>query len=254
MSEGLIRHTTTGLAAAGNDLYVTGFQGAANATLFFSKAEYWKNGKEVLLSDTTQDAHATAAAVNGNDLYITGDTRDLPSAFQAAVVWKNGVQTKLPTVGQSGFTTGITIVNNDVYISGFDYHGTTSAKYWKNGTQVFMNGDAAATSIAVVGNDVYLAGFVDNGTFDVATYWKNGVPVSLEDGTTNAIINSIAVIGNDVYAVGFETTLHNPIMGEPFWGYAAILWKNGVRIVLNDARTQSYAYASQVIVKTHVPY
>jgi hypothetical protein len=257
LSEGLIRHTTAGMAVSGNDMYVTGFQEADLQIASISIAEYWKNGKEILLSDTTQDAHATAVAVNGNDVYVTGDTKP-PNSYLAnyvAAVWKNGVQTKLPTVGQSSYTTGITISNNDVYISGYDYNGTTTAKYWKNGTPVMMNGNGVATAITVAGNDVYLAGYIDNGTYDLATYWKNGVPVSLTDGTAyNGVVTSIAVLGNDVYAVGYECSIHNPVVAPAFLGYAAICWKNGVRIVLNDTRTQSQGYASQVILKPHVPY
>jgi len=258
LSEGLIRHTTNRMTVSGNDIYVTGFQEADLQNAFINIAEYWKNGKEILLSDTTQDTRATAIAINGNDVYVTGDTQP-PSLYftnRVAALWKNGVQTKLATVGQSSFTTGIVIANNDVYISGYDYDGSvTTAKYWKNGTPVLMNGNGAANDITIVGNDVYLAGYVDNGTYDIATYWKNGVPVSLTDGTAyNGVVTGIAVQGNDVYAVGYETSTHNPATADDFLGYAAVCWKNGVRIVLNDTRTQSNGYASQVILKPHVPY
>lgn len=258
LSEGLIRHTTAGMAVLGNDMYVAGFQEADLQMGPVSIAEYWKNGKEILLTDTTQDAHASAVAVDGNDVYVAGDTKapNLYIADYKAAVWKNGVQTKLATIGPSSFTTGIAIANNNVYISGYDYNGSaTTAKYWKNGTPVVMNGNGVATAITIAGNDVYLAGYVDNGTYDLATYWKNGVPVSLTDGTAyNGVVTSVAVLGNDVYAVGYECSTHNPVVAPDFLGYAAVCWKNGKRIVLNDTRTQSQGYASQVILKSHVPY
>ena len=64
--------------------------------------------------------------------------------------------------------------------------------------------------------DVYLAGTVweTPTSMAVATYWKNGIPVSLTDGHQTAVAQAIAVAGTDVYVAGNE-------------GVNAVYWKNG---------------------------
>ena len=137
LSEGLVKHTTGGMAVSGNDVYVAGFQEPDNdQDNLINIAEYWKNGQEVILTDKTQYAQAVAIAVNGADVYVVGNVQG--NASQVATLWKNGVESGLSTTpdGQYGYATGITIANGDVYISGYAYHGTTTAEYWKNGVEV----------------------------------------------------------------------------------------------------------------------
>jgi hypothetical protein len=76
--------------------------------------------------------------------------------------------------------------------------------------------------------DVYVAGWVANpADYSVATYWKNGVPVSLTNDTTEAIANSIFVSGNDVYVAGLQYNLNYLQVAE--------YWKNGTKVILGDA-------------------
>jgi hypothetical protein len=84
--------------------------------------------------------------------------------------------------------------------------------------------------------DVYTAGWegVQNSSFAVATYWKNGVPVHLTDGTQWAEANSIVVSGNNVYVAGYE-------------GTTATYWKNGVAVHLTDG-SPSGAEAHSIVV------
>jgi hypothetical protein len=59
----------------------------------------------------------------------------------------------------------------------------------------------------VVGTDVYAAGWRAraSGGYQVATYWKNGIAVTLNDSTTTiASAQSIFVKGNDIYVCGKE--------------------------------------------------
>ena len=67
---------------------------------------------------------------------------------------------------------------------------------------------------------VYVAGFESNGSKDVAKVWKNGVAISLSNGSNSAEARGVFVVGADVYATGFEN-------GD------AILWKNGVKTILS---------------------
>src|SRR5437867_4267691 len=80
--------------------------------------------------------------------------------------------------------------------------------------------------------DVYVAGTVYNGTSvnglpnGIPTYWKNGQPIPLTDGTKWAGASSIAVVGSDIYVAGVESN-------GPFKQIAKY-WKNGQPIALSD--------------------
>jgi len=54
--------------------------------------------------------------------------------------------------------------------------------------------DAEGVSIFVSGSDVYVAGYELNGTKRVAKYWKNGIAVTLTDGTQNAYAHSVFIV------------------------------------------------------------
>jgi hypothetical protein len=133
--------------------------------------------------------------------------------------------------------------------------------------------------------NIYVAGYRTNnqgvnGAVDTATYWKNGAPVALSDGTNNAHANSIAVSGTDVYVAGDEYNGMNNVAkywknGQPFnltggknyasatsiavsgsdvyvAGYeyvgrnVAIYWKNGTRITLTDSTKNAFAFGIAV--------
>ncbi len=81
----------------------------------------------------------------------------------------------------------------------------------------------------------------DNGV-TVATYWKDGIPVRLGNGTLNSDANSIAVSGNDVYVAGYEDTI---IAG--YGGTIVKYWKNGKSVNLTDGST-IIADATSIVV------
>ncbi|MFI5162700.1 MAG: IPT/TIG domain-containing protein [Sphingobacteriales bacterium] len=249
LSEGLVKHTTGGMAVSGNDVYIAGFLEPDNdQESLINIAEYWKNGQPVILSDTTQYDQATAIAVNGTDVYVAGNVSGIRYGWQGAAVWKNGVETILPQApgGQYDYTTGIAIANGDVYISGYDNSTTTTAEYWKNGVQVSLSDNATASCIMVIGNDVYVGGSTWNGAHSIATYWKNGQATSLTDGTKDAAITAIAIDGSDVYAAGYRNNNNGP-------GYAPVYWKNGVETKLTRFE-EATGYLTGIVVKAHKPY
>jgi hypothetical protein len=92
--------------------------------------------------------------------------------------------------------------------------------------------NATVTKPQVV--DVYVAGIENNGSFDVAKYWKNGVPVNLSDGTSQACANSIVVSDGDVYVAGWvrDSSTQTAI---------AVYWKNGIAVNLSNGSPDTYA-------------
>jgi hypothetical protein len=89
--------------------------------------------------------------------------------------------------------------------------------------------------------NVYVAGYREangaNGNVDTATYWKNGAPVALSNGTSNAHASSIILSGSDIYVTGdMDEGMNN----------AAVYWVNGKLVTLTNG--MSDAFASSVVV------
>jgi hypothetical protein len=202
---------------------------------------YWKNGAITTLSDGSVETRATGIALSGTDVYVSGTIGIIQSI---AVYWKNGTQIMLGNNSSASATSAIAVNGNDVYVAGFS--DNNHASYWKNGKDtVLATTDVGNCSdILLDGNDVYLAGFV--GTAGGATYWKNGISVTLNQPGSAFMANGIAVIGTDVYVSGRDS--HGP--------YGAY-WKNGeltkfpLGTIVNDiAVNESDVYLAGVQTST----
>jgi hypothetical protein len=112
----------------------------------------------------------------------------------------------------------------NVYVAG---NFIDRAVYWKNDSLIYLGAAPSdAYAICISGNDVYIAGYeFGSSNNTLATYWKNGNPVHLTDGTYSAEATSIAISGNDVYVAGYQT----PQSGHT----EAVYWKNGVPVTLS---------------------
>ena len=207
------------------DVYAAGVED--NGT--FLVAKYWKNGLPVVLTPPPYGGESFAILVVGSDVYVAG-TQGGKGIHNQAMYWKNGLGVALTDGTHDAYAQAIAVVGGDVYVAGEDGF---AAKLWKNGVAtVLADGPqpSFALGITVDGADVYVAGAVSKttpvpgGTYSnvVATYWKNGVPVSLADGLEGSQANSIVVSNGDVYVAGYlchsQTTDCN----------AATYWKNGV--------------------------
>lgn len=218
---GSLISTSAALAIAvnGNDVYATGYGQEIlhpSDSLYIAQDEavYWKNGVPVKLS--SQFSRASAIALNGNDVYISGYNVD------QAVYWKNGVLVNLPDSLDYAETTGIAIAGSDVYVIGYISDNNIGIPiYWKNGVAHSLKGNfyySVATGISISGTDVYIAGYASNSATNnyFAVYWKNGIPVAISqpNQSFNSYANSIAISGADVYIAGSTQGV-------------SVYWKNG---------------------------
>lgn len=74
-----------------SDVYAVGFYNKSNSNSTGHTACYWKNKELFELEDNAQ---AYGIYVDGNDIYISGATGNVPSQYKACY-WKNGIRTDL---------------------------------------------------------------------------------------------------------------------------------------------------------------
>jgi hypothetical protein len=220
-------------------VYAAGFQtNDADAEI----ATYWNDGKAAVLGAGTNPSYATSIAVSGTDVYVAGVEGN--GTNDVARYWKNGIPVDLTDGTQRGFANSVVVSGTDVYVAGGEQTGSSVvAKYWKNGVPVVLpdlGQGSLAQSVFVLGTDgtdVYVAGWQNKTTqldpthtlhTQVATYWKNGVPTELTNGTALSIAYSIFVTKTDVYVAGFACQNLAPNCG------IATYWKNGVQVQLTN--------------------
>jgi hypothetical protein len=219
----------SGIAVMGGDVYVAGY--AYEPSPVNRYAMLWKNNSTVnILASNVSTAEASAIAASGTDVYVAGRENN------TGKIWKNG--TALTLNNAAGCTiTAIAIEGTDVYAAGYT-DAPLRVRYWKNGNSVDITtpGSAFANAIAVANGDVYIAGIDISGPKAIATYWKNGVAVTLGDGIRNSRANGIAIKGTDVYVAG-------EVQGANNLSDYATIWKNGqaTTIGLQNSRAKAIA-------------
>ncbi|CAN5459826.1 hypothetical protein BH10BAC3_BH10BAC3_17450 [soil metagenome] len=238
------------------DVYVAG----ADTIVFvgYGIPTYWKNGIPVNYTDGTASyggmaAAATAIAVSGNDVYMTGYARFCGSmrCHDHGMFWKNGMSLFLDLPDYPG---SITVSNNDIYLAGSStsLDGTGgNAAYLKNEVKIELPSGSTgsiSTAIALSGNDVYVAGIGITCNINIgpqkyiAKYWKNGNAINLTDGTNSAQAWSIAVSGSNAYVAGYEWNgkSYQDASGSANKKSIAKYWKNGMPVILTDGTEDAF--------------
>jgi len=237
---------TSGIVEAGGNVYTSGTEQDASGN---NIAMYWQNQTAVQLTDTSTTANTSGIAVSGSDVFVAGNMANLQDYIYHATLWKNGVKDILPDSGSGSSAFRVTLVNSDVYVAGKIITGSTSNSipaYWKNDTLKLLNlgpgEQGVAVSVAVSGSDVFAAGYVNRSGISVATYWKNGVPIYLTDGTQNGSASDIFILGSDVYISGREfNSTYNVSLAK--------YWLNGNSVVVGSTSFDSFAAAIFVVSK-----
>jgi hypothetical protein len=181
------------------DVYVAGTMGG--------QAVYWKNGQAVILPGGTG---ASGIVVVGTDVYVSGYNNS--TGIYVAMYWKNGVLTTLSNGTQDVITTGIAVSGTDVHISGYSGRYAKTALYWKNNVLTTLGAGFANNVVVASNGDVYIP------NSDINSYWKNGVPVTLQPvtGAQSMYAKGIAVQGSTVYVVG-TAGMGGPRQNAVYW-------------------------------------
>lgn len=207
------------------DVYVAGWLN--------NYAAYWKNNEVHQVNNTDKGSSASAIAVQGADVYLSGYVLNTSGEI-IITYWKNGVPVYLKNLGNSTMnaTTGIAVRGNDVYVAGRTerYNGSVqgiSATVWKNGVATYFDNDVDtdANAISITSNgDIYVAGKKDGR----ACYWKNGSIVYVGDRVQSSAAYAICISGSDVYVAGYSTAYNVNELSKQ----KPVYWKNGIQINL----------------------
>lgn len=166
-------------------------------------AAYWKNGTRMTAESSVSSLIRDISISNG-DVYAVGYNEI--SGERKPVYWKNGILNNISYEGEGILTaSGIHVNNSDIHIAGVQ---GKKGIYWKNGeTTILDSGSAQKVEVTAMffdNEDIYISGQIYNGSKWIATYWKNGQPFSLTDGSTNNWASSIFVKDGVVYVSGYE--------------------------------------------------
>jgi hypothetical protein len=214
------------IVVQGGDIHIAGVSISKNGGF------YWKNGTVTMLTSPGVGINVAGMVIKGTDVYICGNYT-LSNFTTVPCYWKNGVITELDKSNAfSNMPNGIAVADNgDVNVVGYQFgtavpvkrSGNNTPTLWKNGVASALPISPAggiAKAITIKGTDVYIAGNTESapGTGTGAVYWKNNVPIYINNNST--IGTAIFVTGDEVHVTGAKKL-------DQF-GIAAASWNTSV--------------------------
>ena len=210
--------------------------------------------KEFSKEGSNTNTNANTNTSTQVDVYVAGYVSNYSDTYNDIgypTYWKNGnpvkIDSDLPNTDYGyvgGRAVSIAVSGSDVYVSGIGrsigpYRESYAGLFWKNNIREVFNVEEL-TSLKVSNSDIYAVGFRSGvwGTGDPATYYKNGDPIDILDGSAGSDATSIAVSGNDVYVAGVSIT--GSVYNGPQHLFAKY-WKNGNPVKLTDGTKNAYA-------------
>jgi uncharacterized protein (TIGR03437 family) len=209
----------------------------------FSENKVTFNGKEALVSNASSTQLNVVVPVGAETGPVVVTVRGKAASNQPVftiLLFPSVITSVTPSTG--GYNTQVTITGSNFLstpeanivtfngVAGTVTAATSSSLAVKvparaGSGSVMVNGVAAGIDFKYV-PDVFVAGYVgDAGGYSRATYWKNGVPVTLSGTGQNTSVNDIFVVNDDVYVVGYR---HIGAFTVARW------WKNGVEMKVSD--------------------
>jgi hypothetical protein len=275
----LFNFGSSSLAAAGNNVYVAGFQsGSTGNHIYNTVPSFWLNGTANTLFDSTGSVvggSATGVAISGSDVYLAGTrgydsdtahvpyttlTATYPITGNVATVWKNGTPVSLPnfsSVGQvdsgkytnrfyNDYVSGIDVSGTNVYVAGGSYYSVAHARYWVNGNPEDLTGNlvytnANGSSAFPTTTSIYASGADVYVTGSETTTTAEPLAIYWKNGSP-FFLSTDSIGGSTANAV-FVSGSNVYIAGwQNIGNYSrAILWKNGVAESLTSGNTASVA-------------
>lgn len=223
---GLTGSSANSVAVDGSNVYVAGTANLKSIQF----AVLWVNGAITYLGPgagasyaNNQSTWTTGLAVNGGNVYVTGEVQNPASPSYTATYWLNGTAKSLADPFFLTNVSGIIFKGNDMYMSGtVTTNGVNSPAYWENGKLNTITGLGNALSISVDNNNIYLGGTIINSSNNAeqAIYWKNGVATLVGGAATLSYVSAISAYDNNVGMAG------------AFGGHPASYWLNGSFVTL----------------------
>ena len=212
------------MAFSGNDIYVLG---QINDSI-----GYWKNGQFHFLA-LADSVLPVSIAIVGSDVF---SFLQLQTGNQPGDLYQNtDFYSELFTSNQPGLTS-IYANGADLYVPGSNSGMHSNAVYWLNGiaNQLPITiYPGHAYDIAVDAADVYAVGSVYDFTdsTEIATYWKNNIPVYLSDSLSFGRIYFVSIVNGTSYMAGCQMAGNAAYKGL----VSAVVWKNGVATNVTEA-------------------
>jgi hypothetical protein len=242
---------------SGSNVYICGL---INNNTFAGVPVYWKNGVQVVLSDSDKTIDPTLPlssralvpkfiVLSGHDVYVAGGELGAVNVY-----FKNGVRNIIGVAGSPAMSSFF-VFNNDVYVAGSNLVGNPIflSDSLESSTGYKTEQALGALQIAVSGQNVYFtakefdtipySAFL--GTANLVGYWKNDVRSLFGNESILADPTGIAVSGQGVYVCGI-TNLNTSVYGDTIaplniTSPRGIYWKNGKPVFLGVGTTSGIA-------------